>query len=379
MMKIAFLTRKNLYEVPGGDTTQITKTMASLQKLHSVKIDLISSFNELKNNNYEIIHIFDLNNFSSTLISEIKKHKVKIVLTPIIWDLSHAKYVSFLASKLGLYPNNHKFYNSKDGFIKFLRFKDTLTFKEKSFGSFKYIKLKRDVINNIDLVLPNSEEELNFISSYYNLNSHKLKGKAEIIPNAVDIDLSSRCNNKNFLLPDSLNDYVIQVARIEPVKNQLNVVKALYNNPEFPIVFIGKFENKKFKKYYEELIKISKLRGNVYFIENVPHEDIFKYYQKAKVHVLPSYRESPGLSSLEALIKGCEIVVSSEEYCPINYYEFNKYGHICDPYDLESIKNAVIKAYTNPRNIIDKQYKYKFSYKNVADKTFNAYESLLIS
>ena len=58
------------------------------------------------------------------------------------------------------------------------------------------------------------------------------------------------------------------------------------------------------------VIKLGKKRGNTFFLGEISHDDIYPYYSKAKVHVLPSFRESPGLSTLEAAVFGVNCVVS---------------------------------------------------------------------
>jgi glycosyltransferase involved in cell wall biosynthesis len=38
---------------------------------------------------------------------------------------------------------------------------------------------------------------------------------------------------------------------------------------------------------------------NVTFLDRVPHDELVRYYQLAKIHVLASWFETTGLSSLE--------------------------------------------------------------------------------
>ena len=89
---------------------------------------------------------------------------------------------------------------------------------------------------------------------------------------------------------------------------------------------------------------------------------------------MPSYRESPGLSTLEALWYGCEVVTSSEAFCPVKYYKFDKYAHLCNPNNIVSIKNAILEAFNTKKNTISKDYFDFFSYENVAKLTLEAYK-----
>ena len=90
----------------------------------------------------------------------------------------------------------------------------------------------------------------------------------------------------------------------------------------------------------------------MFFIDEISPEEVKTYYRQAAVHVLPSFRESPGLVSLEAFYNGCEIVVSDSRFVPINYYRFNEIAHICNPFDPKSIKGAVLSALIMPRSIL---------------------------
>lgn len=80
------------------------------------------------------------------------------------------------------------------------------------------------------------------------------------------------------------------------------------------------------------------LLKNVTYAGNLTEHDLIKLYQNAKLHVLCSFVETPGLSSLEAGFLGCNIVSTSEgsteEY-------FKNMALYCNPYDDESVYNAV--------------------------------------
>lgn len=57
-MKVLFQSRKTLYSVPGGDTTQIMKTKEFLEKLGvivDVSLELTPDVSE-----YDVVHVFNL-------------------------------------------------------------------------------------------------------------------------------------------------------------------------------------------------------------------------------------------------------------------------------------------------------------------------------
>jgi glycosyltransferase involved in cell wall biosynthesis len=377
--KILFVVRKDYLDVPGGDTIQIIKTKEFLEKKYGLEIFICTDKKQIQEyQSAKIIHIFDMREDNLKFINEAKKYNKKIVLSTIYWDLTHSSYINFLIQKFNIFPSSESYYKFKDFIFYISNFRKILTFKTNYYFSKKYKSKRQWALKNSDAILPNSPEEMDIVVKHFGLDLDEIKNKIFIVPNAVNSDLSTMSYDQ--ILPEiaELKDFVLEVARIEPIKNQLNLVKALMDKPEIPIVFIGSLRNKRYKNYFNKLYILSNKRGNVYFIDHIAHETIFDYYKKAKVHVMASFRESTGLSSLEALISGCEIVVASEEYCPINYYEFDKYGHICDPYSPESIKKAVLEAFNKSKNLIKQEnYLKKFSYENTADETYKVYLSLM--
>lgn len=378
MNEVIFAVRSNFLEVPGGDTTQILKTKEYLEEIYKLKIHICTSPSELKDYpKAKIVHIFDMHEHALKYFTKAKELLKNIALSTIYWDLTHAVYVNTLVNKFNIFPNNRNYYKNKNLGVMFANLLKKIFLKKKYYMSSYYKKTRKKLILEADILLPNSPEEINIVTKQLGISSYTIKSKTFSVPNAFDSQYTNTQDNIQNEKISQLDNFVLQVARIEPIKNQLNTVNALMDCPEIPIVFVGSFRNKKYKNYYKLLKAQAEKRGNVYFIDQVPHGEIYSYYKKASVHVLPSFRESTGLSSLEALATGCEIVVSSEEYCPVEYYEFNKYGHLCNPYCPKSIKQAILNSFENRKNIIDKnKYLEKFSYEATARETYRAYCSL---
>lgn len=374
-MKIIFANRRDCFTSVGGDTIQMLKTKEYLEKKMNIQINICTSPEEIMHDKEsKIVHIFNLQTITETnsYIDVCRKEGKKVVLSTIYWDMTHAIFA-------------YKFFNlfqtlkySKY----FLPLKNIIIYALSIFGRLKtgkvelftnnYISERQYALNNADILLPNSIEEFSILCKDFKIKGEILENKTVIVPNAVDIE-EPRVSASVKLLGD-IRNYVLEVGRIEVNKNQISVVEALMDNPEIPIVFIGRVAN---ELYYKKLLEISNKRGNVYFINETSQEEVFEFYKKAKVHVLPSFRESPGLSSLEALYFKCEIVTSSDKYCPINYYRFREKAHLCDPYNINSIRDAVLKAYNSPViKKADEEYFNNFSYENVADIMYGVYSKI---
>ncbi len=96
-------------------------------------------------------------------------------------------------------------------------------------------------------------------------------------------------------------------------------------------------------QYYNNSRKLA--APNITFIDYLPQEELASYYQKAKVHILPSWFETCGLSSLEAAAMGCNIVITDKGYTR-EYFE--DYAFYCDPASPESIRRAIDQAANAP-------------------------------
>ncbi len=87
--------------------------------------------------------------------------------------------------------------------------------------------------------------------------------------------------------------------------------------------------------------------SNIHFISELPQLELVDYYKKAKVHILPSWFETTGLSSLEALFSGCTIVAT--KFGDTQDYFKDKILY-CQPNSPESIRLAIDKAANSVTN-----------------------------
>ena len=353
-MNILFLIRSDYLDKSGGDTFQALKTKEYLEKNNNVKIDIQHDIDNVELSNYDIIHIFNIQivDFAYNLVKKCrqKSQTIPILFSPIIWDMSDGIYTSYYFK----YFSNY-FICGKFRFIR--KLVDLIMLKHR--------KKIQYILTECSCLLPNSLEEDEFLKRKY-----KTIYKSIIVPNCIDIKMTSEEKKIGF------KDYILEVGRIEPIKNQLGVLKAMMKQPDIPIIFIGK-KNQSYIRYLNKLDKLAKKRGNTFFIEHMPQDELISYYKNAKVHVLPSFRESPGLVSLEALYYNTNIVVSNKEFCPTGYYNFEKMAYICNPYNLKSIRNAILNA-TNDNNIkVDQQYFNFISYENAAQITYDAYQKCI--
>lgn len=368
-MKILFQSRSDLLSHSGGDTTQVLKTKSFLEKMgYDVDIDLSVNSDVSK---YDIIHIFNLQtlDYTKEQVRNSKKQGKKVVLSTIWWDF---KYIH-MDQDFRTFSRSTKYRVCNNLFNLFCVFfekeKRNFWFDKIIFSTTKKNK-GQDILNLVDWILPNSNAELEILVQDFAMP--QLRSKASVVVNAIDNNNFNKLVNFCDERINMVNDYVLCVGRIEPIKGQAKIIKALMENVEIPLVFIGRGIE---SAYGKKCLELANKRGNTFFLSEVAHENLKFYYQKAKVHVLPSLRESPGLVSLEAAIFDTNIVTSY--YTPVYEY-FGLDAWICDPNSIFSIKNKILEAYNSPINFnLKKRILQDFTWDKAAKQTSDIYMKLM--
>lgn len=332
MIRVAMIVRSTLYTVPGGDTIQAIQTARSL-KMQGIKADIKLTNETIDYSNYHLLHFFNITR-PADILYHIRKVNIPFVVSTILinyseYDKYHRKGFSGMLFR----------YLPGDA-IEYLKAISRWILGKDKMMSLSYAwkgqkKSIHEIMGKARLLLPNSSSEYSRLKEIYNCQTNYI-----IVPNAVDGDLF-RFNKEAKKDPK----LVICIARIEGIKNQLNLIRAL-NDTSYQLLIIGAPAPNQ-PEYYQTCRE--EASGNIHFIEHIPQEELVSYYQKAKVHVLPSWFETTGLSSLEAAAMGCNIVITdkgdTKEY-------FGSHAVYCSPSSPESIFAAVEKASSLPSNEI---------------------------
>jgi len=358
MIKVVMIARSTLLTAKGGDTIQILQTAKSLTDT-GVAVDIKLTDEIINYNQYDLLHFFNITR-PADILCHLKRTEKPFVVSPILIDYSeydkhHRKGISGILFR----------WSSADAIeyfktvARWLRDTDTLM-------SFSYLlkgqrRSVKKILNETSMLLPNSKLEYERISDQY-----KYFGNCLIVPNGIDPALFQF--DETIKKDDCL---IICVARIEGIKNQINLIKAL-NKTKFNLLIIGAAAPNQLR-YYKKCKKIA--ADNISFIENLPQLELIKYYKKAKVHVLPSWFETTGLSSLEAASMGCSVVISNKgdakEY-------FQEYAFYCDPSSPESIYAAIEKASMQECNeTLRKKIFANYTWQQAAIQTKSAYKDVI--
>lgn len=357
-MRVALISRATLYKQVGGDTIQIRNTATALKKA-GIHADIVLTDQQIDYEQYDLLHFFNLIRPADILYHTRKSGKPYVV-TPILVDYS--QYDKYYRKKLSgllfrLFSSDNIEYLKTTA--RWLTGRDKLM--TKSYLWRRQRNCIREVLQNALVILPNSALEYEKLVALYNCQP-----AFTIVPNGVDTGIFA---NDNVTNRDP--HLVICVGRIEGIKNQEMLIKAL-NNSSYNLVLIGAPSPNQYG-YYKHCRRIA--GQNITFIDHMPQQELAGWYKRAKVHVLPSWFETCSLSSLEAGAMGCNLVIGDKGFTK-EYYE--DYAFYCNPADPSSILKAVQKAAA-----IDYNHQFrdkvlsKYTWQKAAQHTIAAYNRAL--
>lgn len=359
-MKVAFISRATLFTAPGGDTKQMELTAARLRDI-GVEADVHLSNQEIDYSRYDLLHFFNIIR-PADIIKHIKQSQKPYVVSTIFVDYGSVK------KQVGLAQSILKKIFSADGveYIKAMAraIKNGERLVSKEYYYMGHKAAVKYVAQNAQMLLPNSENEYKRFASRY-----KIEKTYKIVPNGINLE----CAKKTYPEDKKYKGAILCMGRIEPIKNQLNLINAL-NNTEYKLYIHGK-PSPNAMAYYEQCKQAA--ADNVFIEKHLGEEELFTAYSSAKVHVLPSYFETTGLSSLEAAVMGCNIVVTDGGDTK-DYFKDNAW--FCNPDDIGSIKQCIDEAYNAPFNEQFRQQILKnYTWQRAAEVTYAAYKEVLKS
>ncbi|EQC3702777.1 glycosyltransferase family 4 protein [Escherichia coli] len=364
--KVLFVSRPTLFSGPGGDTVQLLKTKQYLERLGLIVDIYNGGFLNLEE--YDLIHFFNLRNPQDILyyIRQAKECDKPQVLSTI-WG---SYYECDQRARSGFQRWVANIF--KESMVEYLKTSARI-FKNKNFhaGTFKYIlkghkASQKEIVSTVDVLLPNSPTELERVR-----RDMELPEKEGIsVANAVDLNVFN-FDNVDASKYKHLDGCLLSAARIEIRKCQLDLIRACKELP-YKLVLVGK-PSPNSTQYYEQCKR--EAGENVVFIEHVSQEELAALYKVCKSHALISWMETPGLSTLEAAVMNCNVLVTNRG--DTEYY-FKDMAVYCEPGDVDSIRKGVIEVMEKEYNPDLKNHVISnFTWEHTAQQTLEGYKLAL--
>ena len=337
-MRVAFVGAVPFNLIFGGGETQLINTMNALS---AEGVD--ASYYDYWDRNYkcDIIHVFGAHYWIYHWAMLAKCKGAKIVLSTISYN-----------------PNVSILYKIW-GYI------DPLIPVNTTFG------LSRKFLYMADVLLPNSNIESDYIIKNFGVEKSKIK----IIPNAADTRYAD-ASPEIFVQKYNLRDFVLCVGKIEPRKNQLNLIRAL-DNTNIKLVLIGDPIPQRMD-YYSAVMEYVKKNKNILYIRSMQYDSdlLSSAYAASKVHVLLGKNETPGIVNLEAGLAGANLVVAE---CPPPREYLGDFADYCNANSLFDIRKTIMNAMAKPKSYKVREFILKnYTWQIVAKKTLNVYNSLFV-
>lgn len=344
-MKILFFVYPSAFQAPGGGEILLLKTKEALEK-KGLTVELFNQWED-KLKDFDILHVFGSVKECLGVMQTAKALGVKIVLSPIFW--------STLQRSLHEYGSVRKKLQMASQHIAKVTFPIAPSARRKMFLL-------------TDALVPNSEAEANQIARLFLID----KNKMHIVYLAAD-ERFAKAEGSEFTNRYGIKDFILSVGRIEPRKNQLNLIKALKGSG-MRLVFIGDAISS-YEEYHRECRRIAD--NNTMFINRLDHNSslLSSAYAACSVFVLQGWFETPGLAALEAGLAGTRLAVteagSTREY-------FKDYVEYFNPANLRSIRNAIYKAFDRKKaSDLKNHIMNNFLWSNAAEKNIKVYKDIL--
>ncbi|MFN8242467.1 MAG: glycosyltransferase family 4 protein [Ferruginibacter sp.] len=356
-MKVLFIVRSTLFTVRGGDTTQVVETARHLQLL-GTEVHICKASETIDYRPYDLLHFFNIIRPADMLV-HIRRSGKPFVVSTILVDYSvYDKFHrSGLAGRLFRLMPAHR--------IEYAKTLYRATRRQEGVASAEYLwkghhKSIQSILRKASMVLVNTEEEYRRLVTQYQETP-----PFSIVTNGINKELFSAHPE----VPRE-KDLVLCAARIEGIKNQLQLIHAL-NKSRFRLLLVGNPAPNQ-QSYYQRCR--SAAGANIHFIQQLSQEELLLYYARARVHVLPSWFEVCGLSSLEAAAMGCNVVITKNGYAE-SY--FNNEAFYCDPASPDSIRAAVEAAAVSPlSNSLQERIRREYTWEETAGKTQFIYRKI---
>ncbi len=322
-MKILFNTYPLAFQTPGGGEVQLLEYKKCISDF-GIDVDLFNQW-QSKIKQYDLVHFFSCMPGSEYFLHYVKNSGVPVFVSPNLWITEETK-------------NNYPF-----GQI-------------------------QSHLNMADRIVCNSDAECRLLSRVFEVPIEKFicvyNGVEELFFESVDPKLF-----RDYYQIQS--PFILNVANIEPRKNQLNLVRAIKKFPEYKLIIMGGIRD---QEYADKVI--AEGGSQLLIIEHQAHASEMQRsaYAACDLFALPSTLETPGLAALEAGACGAPVLIT-QEGCTKEY--FSDFVVYVDPDSVASIEIGIQSTFSKSSSELRALIKEKFTWKKALQELIRHYQNNL--
>jgi glycosyltransferase involved in cell wall biosynthesis len=232
-------------------------------------------------------------------------------------------------------------------------------------SNFSYAK---KIFEIADILLPNTDEEADKIARVFNISPRKIT----IIPNGIEPRFSTG-TDALFSQIYGETGIILSVTNIGyKRKNTLNLIRALKKIPHPAYIFGPIPQN----AYGQACVREARDAAHIHLPGPLKNTDplLASAYAAARVFVLPSLYETPGIASLEAASAHTTVVTTSRG--GTRYY-FQDFAYYVNPHSIDDIRQKTERALREPKKDISSHILENFTWDKIGEQTAHIYRSYL--
>ncbi len=172
-------------------------------------------------------------------------------------------------------------------------------------------KLMELSIKYCDKLIVNSNFAKKEIINYLGLKDNKI----EVVYLGADNQDETKTKNINLQNFDYTSEYILCVSSCVRYHNFITILEAFKNilykdKKNLKLVFISQVLDKGYFAEIKRYISKNFLKNEIIFLNNLDKDNIKKFYTNALFYIFSSYCEVFGLTTLEAMLNKCPVLVS---------------------------------------------------------------------
>jgi glycosyltransferase involved in cell wall biosynthesis len=344
-MKVALLTHLASSVLRGGPRIQLEQTAIELKR-RGVDVLQITGENQIAQGDVDLVHIFGAGMGTYHIARALHLQSIPMVLSPI-----------YITRRSPLQ-------------VRTVRRADRVM-RRLFPGFWTDYGMIADMCSWSRICAPNTDAEGEIFRKAFDVPVDRIMK----IPNGVEERFLSTSPDL-FVKTYGIKDFVLNVGHIGPGRKNVGRLIEALEGVDAPAVIIGRIED---THEAREIVARAKANSRLLILDHIEHGSklLESAYKAARLFVLPSLFETPGIAALEAALSGAGVVITphggTKEY-------FGEFATYIDPYSVDAIRKGITQGLeAGAAEGLADHIATKYLWQHVPDRTLRVYQRALES